>query len=379
MNLHDPTLLTAFLDDELDEPDHRAVEAALRIDADLSERLGRLRAVRGLLGDLERPALGRDLAGPVLRDLTHRWSAVAPPRFARPDLSISRSRVLTLGATLSTAACLVVALTAFFYSRSIAPPRPIAALQSPTPTSTSTSPAAPAPGVSMPSISTAPVVQVAFEADVPGPGEEERELELERRRVVDMLDQPGVRRLFVMADRLESATADVEALVRHLPRRRPRYGRIPVDERVIVDPESTGPAVIFVVLMDDEELGSFRDRLGRDPGLIVGEAEPARPAVVTSLADSGRVDHLPGTQAAALSPPPPGVAPFVAHKAREPFAAERSDVGPLSSDGDRSPGPATSRTGSPDRPAEEPGPVLIWVVAGDGDGDRDKPTSLDAH
>ncbi len=56
MNLDDESLLSAYLDGELDAEGRSAVEAALLSDAGLSDRLRELSAVRDLIAGLPRPA-----------------------------------------------------------------------------------------------------------------------------------------------------------------------------------------------------------------------------------------------------------------------------------------------------------------------------------
>ena len=338
MNLDDPTLLSAYLDDELDEPVRLALETSLQTDVRLSQRLADLRAVSNLLAAMDRPVLDRDLVGPVVRRLE-------APSARRP--AISRTRILTLGAALSTAACLVVGLTALISSLPVASTKPVLVIgpgPRPDPAEDAKMPIEPDP---------APPMLAIDEAipNVSGPDELERLGERARRRVLGWLDRPGVRRLIVLADALGPATAEVDELIRMTPRQRPDYGKLPVDQGIVIDPGQPNPAVVFVVRMDRQELGYLRGRIASRPALDVGEVESASPSIVTMLSDLGRVDNLEGTTAVVFTPPPPEVPPIVANKGHlDPDSSnprrDRTEA-------------ATPRTKAP---SNTPTTVLVWVT-----------------
>jgi len=97
MNLDDESLLSAYLDGELDARRRVEVEAALHADPHLTRRLGDLTATRDLVAGLCRPAAPADLAASILARLPrpHRGS----PRLLRfpPLLALGAAAGLTAG------------------------------------------------------------------------------------------------------------------------------------------------------------------------------------------------------------------------------------------------------------------------------------------
>ncbi len=92
MMLDDKSLLSAYLDDELDPAGRLEVESALLTDPRLSEELHELAGVRELLAGLPRPGLSRDLADEVGARLGRRrapWPSrwAFPPALAAPESS----------------------------------------------------------------------------------------------------------------------------------------------------------------------------------------------------------------------------------------------------------------------------------------------------
>ena len=84
MMLDDNSLLSAYLDDELDPASRFEVENALLTDPRLAEELHELAGVRELLAGLPRPASSRDLAVEV--GAKTRWPPRSPARArAFPD------------------------------------------------------------------------------------------------------------------------------------------------------------------------------------------------------------------------------------------------------------------------------------------------------
>src|SRR4051812_37648959 len=59
------SLLTAYLDGELDPARRSSIATALSSDPDLAEQLRRLSSVRGLVAGLSRPALPADLSAAI--------------------------------------------------------------------------------------------------------------------------------------------------------------------------------------------------------------------------------------------------------------------------------------------------------------------------
>src|SRR4051812_5255 len=102
MTLKDESSLTAYLDGELESDERSSVESALLSDPELAAELGRLAAVRDLVGGLSRPVLPVDLAS----ELGHRLGRSPVPRHLRSRLT-PRWRAF---AVVSLAASLLLAL-----------------------------------------------------------------------------------------------------------------------------------------------------------------------------------------------------------------------------------------------------------------------------
>jgi hypothetical protein len=301
MNLDDESLLSAYLDGELDADGRAAVETALLSDAGLSDRLRELSAVRDLVAGLPRPEVPADLTSAVLARIGRR--PAGRPWFARPPAL----------ARLGIAATVLVGLTLHLsLNRSprrgpaVAPAKPIAAEASPTRSEP-------------PTVAPRPLVRVADGS----PREEVAPATAEPRRlpaapvVADgaaarvrrMLDDPSLSKVLVVTDVIGGhAEERVDALIHRTPRTDPSYGRITIGQGIVVDPRHPHRATVFALAMDGPELQDFRAKLEDAFGAV---EEPADRDVVTKLADVGQVAILPGTRAVELVPPD-GLAPRLA-------------------------------------------------------------------
>ncbi|WP_406700371.1 hypothetical protein V5E97_16285 [Singulisphaera sp. Ch08] len=95
----------------------------------------------------------------------------------------------------------------------------------------------------------------------------------------------------------------VEGLVRDMPRLDPFIGKITVSQGIVIDPKHPNEATVFALVMDQEEIGRFRDRLQIDFPNQFKEVPPD-PIVVTQLSEIGQVAVSSGPRATVLSPPP---------------------------------------------------------------------------
>src|SRR3984957_4937530 len=105
MTLKDESLLTAYLDGELEPDERSSIESALLDDPELARRLRQLVAVHELVAGLHRPVLQVDLTGQI-------GSRIGPgPGRPWPELRGGR-RVFALTATwgLALAASVLIAL-----------------------------------------------------------------------------------------------------------------------------------------------------------------------------------------------------------------------------------------------------------------------------
>src|SRR4051812_31797905 len=91
----DESLLTAYLDGELDPDQRTSIASALVSDPELAEQLRKLSSVRDLIAGLGRPALTVDLSGAI----ADRVVAISDRGGRRPRLSPRRRRIAawTLG------------------------------------------------------------------------------------------------------------------------------------------------------------------------------------------------------------------------------------------------------------------------------------------
>jgi hypothetical protein len=395
MDLQDESFLSAYLDGELDAPQRLAVEAILRSQPQLAERLRELRAVRDLVARLPRPALDHDLAPAVLERIAHpsitaRLLRYRPAWLSEGWIRTGAAAMLLLGATLAVLAP---------HGRRHAPPAPEqdvvinhpdqgnpAPIEDVTPPSAVSSGAetAPEPEVhpSLASIFENPFGPAAAHAALADSHDVDAQ---QHERLRQLLDSPRLRRVFLVADKLGAGIGErVQTIVQQTPRDHSPYGRITIAPEIIIDPEHPGAATVYVLVMNDSELSHFQKKL-RDacPGAVQEEAPD--PAVVTQLADIGDVVVLPGTTPAAVEIPDEGESTRVALRralplGEAPAASEspttpadhrrngpsRDDLAPLL--GSSRPRPFEAPIANPSALAEGRGStsgdlavVLVWV------------------
>jgi len=136
----------------------------------------------------------------------------------------------------------------------------------------------------------------------------ERRAEHDRNRVRDLLDNPNLRRILIVVDEIGGTARDrVESIVRKAPRIDSSFGRISVAQGITIDPRYPGEAIVFAVVMSDDELRRFKGELSQEfPDSV--EDVAAEPTVVTQLSGIGQVAMLSGTPAADLHAPPDAAA-----------------------------------------------------------------------
>lgn len=315
MILDDETLLSAYIDGELDAGARQRVEAALLADPALAEQLRQLAAVRDLVVALPPAVLRTSLSRSVIAAIT-----AAPVGGPRSRSVAGRRRSASAGrlhrfVELGTAAAIVLCLTAGFriVLKNIPP-----GLENPAPPTVARKlPAVRQPeavtGVSPRGEGTSKSERarvkasaaLARPANVSKGAISEDDREHDRALIRDLLDSPNLTRVFVITDVIGgSAQKRVAKVVEDLPRLDSTYGRITVGQGILIDPKHPDEATVFaVVINDDRELEQFRSTLKASfPDNF--EETRADPAVVTQLADIGQVSVLAGAPMAHLTTPP---------------------------------------------------------------------------
>jgi|GEM_PF-1361459 len=349
MKTEDEVFLSAYLDGELDLDQRSAVESALLSNPALAERLRELTAVRDLVASLPRPSLQEDLSPVVLAQVSGP-SAREPRRF--PGAPIG----------LAAAALALVAFGLNLVSSSSRSPDPRRAQPAPIAARPVSPPVAPANShrptelhptqpsfIQGPPISPPSAASHALAARVE---EAERQADREQQRILELLDSPDLKHVFVVVDEIGGDLPDrVEGLVRHTPRLNPSFGKITVSQGIVIDPNHPNQATVFALVMDQNEIAQFRNRLKQDLPTPVEEKE-ADPTVVTQLSGIGQIAILSGTRATELATLPSDSTPKTA--SRVPQTPKNRAVMLQSSpefDGLQVPVVVERRTPSPDHQA----------------------------
>ncbi len=279
MTFEDDTRLSAYLDGELDDPlDRASIESALTLasapDPDLAEQLQSLSAVHDLVSSLLRPAPPADLSGLVL---------------ARIARETRKRRFQSLFGVLALAASLLLAVGV---GRNGIPPRRPAAVGRHA-------------GDAFLARSTAPSRLPARRLEDRPLNEDERLAETnapakpalartEEQRIRSLLEDHRLRRVLVLTDRIGGVeTVDqVEDLVRQTPRADETFGRITISHGIVIDPKHPNEATVFALVMNENELREFEQKLAKSFPRQIEENEP--PAeIVNHLARVGQISVAP--------------------------------------------------------------------------------------
>ena len=376
----DESILSGFLDDELDDESRRQVEADLALDPALADRLAALGSARDLVAALPRPSIPCCLASAIL-------ARAATERF-RPDRSPSRdlpSPIATRRASyrIATAASLLFAFALTLRSMMFGPPGGPGAI----PPATGPGPhdggaSATATGVNAFDLADAAsgastrIVEAEYSrlAPIVDPSREES------RRLTHLLDGPGLRRILIVTEAMDPKTAPrIDAMFRETSRKQPEFARLTVAPEIVLDPDHPRRAEVFVAVMDAKEREEFLVKL-RSAGYPILEEPITPPGLGTQLADLGGIGIGSGPRAAGLLDVGPNQASLMTFKTED---ASRNVVGVAGGTALPSPvgSPATSRNPAPvpaspvttrgdDRqptgvvsaPVAEP--VLVWITSG---------------
>ena len=113
----------------------------------------------------------------------------------------------------------------------------------------------------------------------------------DQERVRTLLDDPHLHRVFLVADHIgQPAEQQVASLVERTTHR--DYFKITVSQGIVIEPRHPGKATVFAVVLDENELGPFRDRLKKAFSDRLQE-DDVNPAVAMQLADIGQVVSFP--------------------------------------------------------------------------------------
>lgn len=330
MTLDDESLLSAYLDDELDPQELRRVEHALRNDPQLGRKVAELRRVRDLVANLPRPAAPDDLALNVV---------------VRIDQQRHYRTLLIATGSLAVAASLFVHVALPYLERS-QQSSIIADWTAPI------DPIDPAPGSVADSLpNDGPLVQVP--PDPVGPPREAF-VEARERNFLAVLDRPEIERFRIPVRSLDSATiGEIEGDVKNTVRQRPTYYRADIESA----PGRSGPAVVFTLEATELELSALVTRLSACSALTGKiSSELADAGHLASIRKTPEVQAAEGVQGAIIS-------------RIDPRLVDRFALLEARSGGRSVVFPPTSPLGDPAEPLDgkKLSTVLIWLETGPGD------------
>ncbi len=291
MSTDDESLLGAFLDGELETEQRLAVESSLSRDPHLAAMARGLASVRDLVAGLSRPT-SPDVSLEVMRRV-HRVS-----RGRRPWMLGRHARRWGVAAFAASALLAIVSWPLWH-------PGPHGAVQAPTPGG----PVRHGPSMAVntgqrvitPSIAASGHRPLSFPDDVFESEQTAGSLGVansrhatkidDQERVRKLLDDPHLRRVFLVTDVIGQPTEhQVASLVERTTHR--DYFKFTLSQGIVVDPHHPGRATVFAVVLDENELVPFRDRLKNAFSNRLQEQD-VDPAVAMQLADIGQVVALP--------------------------------------------------------------------------------------
>ncbi len=312
----DDSYLSAYLDDELAPGPRQELEARLASDAGSAAQLSALGSIRRAVADLSRPEAPCRLASAVM-------ARVVAARSAR-----SRRPVYWVATAASLAFAFLLADRSGLFPRH-APVRVADRI---------------IPNVVPPAAAVADPVEAVHQSPPeskravaehlsPAP---DRDVEA-RRRLIAMLDGPGLGRIVIPAGLGgPDAAGWVEGLLRESARKSPDFVRMTVPAGLGVDPEHPEGGEIMVAIMDDRERREFLARLGREDVLPQRVSDPR---LGTMLAELNGLTLGSGRSAAGLKPLAPEAVALRHPEVEDAHLAERPGPG-------RFPGDRMDRRGS---------------------------------
>lgn len=348
----DESLLSAYLDGELDTSRRLQVEAALLSSPLLAARLRDLAHAREAVRSLPRPGVPRDLSSAVVA----RVATLDSDRARQAQARRQTARRLLAATPLAAAAAAL--LTIWALGRSGPAPAPAEPVRSGVPTPAPgdlAGPLPPAPAQE-PAASAPAVVAVATAGTVPSAlSEAERQRSAEQARLQTLLGRAAVRRINLSVARLdEAALKPIDEAVRQTPRTHPDFARLALAPGLGLDPLATEGAVVFAVVLDRHEADGLQGKLAKlaasSATLTVESVEPGLVARLGETQDLVLGADLPTATMVA------GARPEVdTLQARQIRTDSASAPVRSSADPDAVSEPATARDPEPDV-------YLIWVT-----------------
>ncbi len=312
MNLDDESLLSAYLDDELDPGRRSLVEAALQSSPYLARRLREIKGVRDALGGLAIPRVGFDLAPAVLdrlqaaretrqRRSATRWRGLRRALVVGPTIGLAATLLLcwsfglfhfgprkpahTRGPSPHVASHPADSETAVSPVKPDQPSEPFAVASTGTPKSEAI---AESKAATPPSNSD---VALSNDVDI----EKERQTLKSQDELRELLDRPDVRRFLLVVDALNAEpTQKVDQAIGQTDRANPRYARFRVCQGLAIDPRHPGEAIVYAVILDDTELNNFKRNLSKQFPNAPLDTDPVSAPMVSQLTETDGIDLFEG-------------------------------------------------------------------------------------
>jgi len=326
---HDDSILSAFLDHQLDPEQSRAVESAVSADPRLKAKLEALRKVRDLIASLSRPA-GVDVATAVASEVRAHQVARRPRLRPRRSVAWATASVLAT-ATAASLLILVLIESRGARKRTIPEPQRSASVLHTTSIlhSTPENPARPTHPSSPGSAGETRIADREPGATQAGslPPPEVAPTPSAIRQVPDesamlarhSLEDPSLRLVIrVGGDATPKQVAAIVEQSTHRP-----FFQITVPPGLVLDPNNPEPATVFVLTINESQLAAFRDRLASQ---FVGKCftEPVDPSLVTQLTEMSQVIAFSPSPAADVVIPPSKLA----FRTRDGTAGDRAGAPP---------------------------------------------------
>ncbi|GIW87531.1 MAG: hypothetical protein KatS3mg108_1855 [Isosphaeraceae bacterium] len=288
MASNDPSLLSAYLDDELDADARRQFEAALGQHPELREELEALRTVQETVRNLPRPISPRDLGLDVVRAIESRGLRAPRPVLVRHPGPVPW---VALGSLSAVAALLLLAWVGHVLeptppTRPDLPSAPVSIAQAdpappPAPTGETPSLTPPAEEPPTPPVLIAEAVpKPTSEFELPDP---ERAT---RQPLAELLGMGPPRRVVLTVDRLDAPTINrIEHLIADAARLDPRHIRLSLEAGVPFDPTLPAQALVYILPLRPSEAQDFEARLA---AAFAERLEPAAvaPSVLANLLET---------------------------------------------------------------------------------------------